>query len=285
MEHEHPSSSSILLPNRLHPAKDAPDVRVRPPGEWGYARCPDKLRTVHVLSSGTGKHPGRRIVGKKLFVPKRLREEKISAIRPRDRLGKASQLESVVSEANLLSPPSPSDHNEPPPLRSHPPSLCVICRDVQEVSRYRPGGILSTFGARGTQLALTQILFPSRSGLSSIARAGRFSALPRSAIRPSALRAPISSRWASTAAGVGNGKIHQVSFASSPFVRAARRPANPTSALSQLLTTTNPAGHRCRRRWFVSDPIGNTEAASSAMDCSLTLLNSQVRHRQAPLDS
>lgn len=39
------------------------------------------------------------------FVPKRLRQEKISAILPRDRLGKASQLESVVSEANLLSPP------------------------------------------------------------------------------------------------------------------------------------------------------------------------------------
>ncbi|KAL2112071.1 hypothetical protein VUR80DRAFT_8646 [Thermomyces stellatus] len=50
-----------------------------------------------------------------------------------------------------------------------------------------------------------------KSGLASFARAGRpaFSAVPRRAIRPSALRSPINNRWASSAS-VGDGKIHQV---------------------------------------------------------------------------
>ncbi|KAF4980077.1 hypothetical protein FZEAL_3858, partial [Fusarium zealandicum] len=49
-----------------------------------------------------------------------------------------------------------------------------------------------------------------KSGISSFARAARPAVLPRRALRPSAFRVPVSSRWASTAAGVGNGKIHQV---------------------------------------------------------------------------
>ncbi|KAF5689450.1 ATP synthase subunit mitochondrial, partial [Fusarium globosum] len=48
-----------------------------------------------------------------------------------------------------------------------------------------------------------------KSGISSFARAARPAVLPRRALRPSALRLPISSRWASTAS-VGTGKIHQV---------------------------------------------------------------------------
>lgn len=31
---------------------------------------------------------------------------------------------------------------------------------------------------------------------------------------------------------------------------------------------TKPAGHRCRRRWFVHDPIANTGAASPAANDS-----------------
>ncbi|KAF5990099.1 ATP synthase subunit beta, mitochondrial [Fusarium bulbicola] len=48
-----------------------------------------------------------------------------------------------------------------------------------------------------------------KSGISSFARAARPAVLPRRALRPSSLRLPISSRWASTAS-VGSGKIHQV---------------------------------------------------------------------------
>ncbi|KAF4342439.1 ATP synthase subunit beta mitochondrial [Fusarium beomiforme] len=48
-----------------------------------------------------------------------------------------------------------------------------------------------------------------KSGISSFARAARPAVLPRRALRPSSLRVPISSRWASTAS-VGTGKIHQV---------------------------------------------------------------------------
>ncbi|RFN46144.1 atp synthase subunit beta, mitochondrial, partial [Fusarium flagelliforme] len=48
-----------------------------------------------------------------------------------------------------------------------------------------------------------------KSGISSFARAARPAVLPRRALRPSALRLPISSRWASTTS-VGAGKIHQV---------------------------------------------------------------------------
>ncbi|KAF5027049.1 hypothetical protein F66182_857 [Fusarium sp. NRRL 66182] len=48
-----------------------------------------------------------------------------------------------------------------------------------------------------------------KSGISSFARAARPAVLPRRALRSSALRQPISSRWASTAS-VGTGKIHQV---------------------------------------------------------------------------
>ncbi|KAG7407727.1 ATP synthase subunit beta [Fusarium oxysporum f. sp. rapae] len=48
-----------------------------------------------------------------------------------------------------------------------------------------------------------------KSGISSFARAARPAVLPRRALRPSSLRLPISSRWASTAS-VGTGKIHQV---------------------------------------------------------------------------
>ncbi|KAL3602594.1 atp2, beta subunit of the F1 sector of mitochondrial F1F0 ATP synthase [Fusarium poae] len=47
-----------------------------------------------------------------------------------------------------------------------------------------------------------------KSGISSFARAARPAVLPRRALRPSALRVPLNSRWAST--GVGAGKIHQV---------------------------------------------------------------------------
>ncbi|MBE3050241.1 hypothetical protein IMZ48_48645 [Candidatus Bathyarchaeota archaeon] len=130
----------------------------------------------------------------------------------------------MVSEANLLSPPKslrPTITNLH--LSSHPPSLCVICRDVQEVSWHRPAEIPTTFGRQRDPIGADANSFPSRSGLSSIARAGRFSA-PRSAISHSALRAPITNRWASTAAaaaGVGNGKIHQVSRVA-PFARDAR---------------------------------------------------------------
>ncbi|KAG5793784.1 hypothetical protein H9Q69_007177 [Fusarium xylarioides] len=48
-----------------------------------------------------------------------------------------------------------------------------------------------------------------KSGISSFTRAARPAVLPRRALRPSSLRLPISSRWASTAS-VGTGKIHQV---------------------------------------------------------------------------
>jgi hypothetical protein len=133
----------------------------------------------------------------------------------------------------------------------------VIWQDVQEVSNDQLIAIHDVSMRPRRPIELTSKFLPSGSGIiSSFARAARpaLSATPRRALRPSNLRYPINSRWASAAAGAGNGKIHQVSCPRRHHPRSLLPFPRPDLGFSvcAVLTTTKPAGHWCRRRWFVT---------------------------------
>lgn len=177
----------------------------------------------------------------------------------------------MVSEAKLLSPPKSSDPNI---TNLHLSAPILIARRYP--SRCSRGKIASVFrDIYHFSSRLDPIGADANSFLSQRSCLFRPSGPPcllgGASPRPQAICSPIPHQQQ-----VGK-HCQRRQWQDSPGESRSSLPSaisaiTPTSALSQLLTTTNPAGYWCRRRWFVPVPIVNTKAAS----CGLGFFNSNL---------